>query len=143
MAFRTISLSREEAALLNPLQLAYLGDTVWETMVRSELIEHRMNVHHMHQECVRRVNAGAQARALEVIQSALSGEEQAIVRRGRNAHAHHPVPRRQGPESYASATGFEALIGFLYATGQEERLRQVYEMIRKEYGTIPGQKEEH
>ena len=52
---------KQEALLLNPLQLAYLGDTVWETMIRYELIRKRLNVHHMHQECVKKVNAQAQA----------------------------------------------------------------------------------
>ncbi len=117
---------KQEALLLNPLQLAYLGDTVWETMIRYELIRKQMNVHHMHQECVRRVNAQAQARALEKIQNILTEEEAYVVKRGKNAHAHHPAPKSQGIENYAAATGFETLIGFLYATKQDQRLAEIH-----------------
>ena len=119
--------SRQDAALLNPLQLAYLGDTVWEMMIRYDLIMKRLNVNHMHQECVKRVNAQAQAQALESIMEMLSEEEATIVKRGRNAHAHHPAPKSQGIENYSAATGFEALFGFLYATGQEDRLKELYQ----------------
>ena len=119
-------LQKKEAMLLNPLQLAYLGDTVWETMIRYDLILRRLNVHHMHQECVKRVKAQAQAETLEKIHAELKEEEAEIVRRGRNVHAHHPPPKSQGIENYAAATGFEALIGYLYITGQDERLQEIY-----------------
>ena len=122
---------KQEALLLNPLQLAYLGDTVWETMIRYELIRKRLNVHHMHQECVKKVNAQAQAAALEEIQGILTEEEMSVVRRGKNAHAHHPAPKSQGVESYAAATGFEALIGFLYATAQDERLEEIFRRVNQ------------
>ena len=128
MAIRTEeTLSPKEAAQLNPLQLAYLGDTVWETMIRYDLIRRRMNVHHMHEECVKRVNAQAQAKALEKIAGTLSKAENDIVKRGKNAHAHHPAPKSQGLENYSAATGFEALIGFLYLTGQDARVRDIFE----------------
>jgi len=122
---------KQEALLLNPLQLAYLGDTVWETMIRYELIRKRLNVHHMHQECVKKVNAQAQAAALEEIQGILTEEEMSVVRRGKNAHAHHPAPKSQGVENYAAATGFEALIGFLYATAQDERLEEIFRRVNQ------------
>jgi ribonuclease-3 family protein len=122
---------KQEALLLNPLQLAYLGDTVWETMIRYELIRKHLNVHHMHQECVKKVNAQAQAAALEEIQGILTEEEMSVVRRGKNAHAHHPAPKSQGVENYAAATGFEALIGFLYATAQDERLEEIFRRVNQ------------
>ena len=68
-----------EAAMLNPLQLAYMGDSVWEMIVRNRLILQRRNVHHMHTECVRTVNAGAQARAMRLLQPFLTEEEKAIL----------------------------------------------------------------
>ena len=116
----------QEALLLNPLQLAYLGDVVWETMIRFELIRKRLNVRHMHQECVKYVNAQSQAATLKIIFDMLSPEEQDLVRRGKNAHAHHPAPRNQGLENYSAATGFESLIGYLYLTGQDERLDEIF-----------------
>ena len=118
-----------EAALLNPLQLAYMGDAVWEIMVRSRLLSQRMNVHHMHTECVRQVNAAAQAGYMKAIRPCLTEEELAIVQRGRNAHAKHPSPKHQDPGDYAESTGFEALLGFLCMTGQEERLREIRDLI--------------
>ncbi len=119
---RNGNMTEKEAGLLNPLQLAYLGDTVWETLIRSELISRRLNVHHMHMECIRYVSAQGQAGGLKQIQEILSDPEAEIVRRGRNAHAKHPVPKNQDPGDYAAATGFEALLGYWYLTGQEERI---------------------
>ncbi len=122
-------MEEREATLLNPLQLAYMGDSVWEMMVRSRLIFQRKNVHHMHAECVRHVNAGAQARFLEIIREELTEEERAVAMRGRNAHARHPAPKHQDPADYADATGFEALLGYLYLTGQIDRLNEIQQRI--------------
>ncbi|MBO6094186.1 MAG: Mini-ribonuclease 3 [Oscillospiraceae bacterium] len=121
-------LQAQEAMMLNPLQLAYLGDAVWETMIRSELIRRHLNVRHMHQECVKYVNAKSQAKTLEKLYDFLSPEEQDLVRRGKNAHAHHPAPRNQGIENYTAATGFESLIGYLYLTGQDDRLGEIFKV---------------
>lgn len=125
-------MEKTEARLLNPLQLAYLGDTVWELLIRQELVFAKRNVNHMHHDCVSAVNAHAQAESLEKITPLLDEEEADIVRRGRNAHARHPAPRNQDPADYASATGFEALLGFLYLTGQEERILALYGSIIRE-----------
>lgn len=125
-------LDTQEASLLSPLQLAYMGDAVWECLVRGRLMQQRLNVRHMHAECVRRVNAGAQANALKQIRSRLTETESAIVLRGRNAHPKHPSPRHQDPGDYAEATGFEALVGYLYLTGQEERIREIRDIILEE-----------
>ena len=114
-----------EANLLNPLQLAYMGDAVWETMVRTRLILQHMNVHHMHSECVKKVNAAAQAQIAALLLDQLSSEETDVYLRGRNAHARHPSPKNQNPADYADSTGFEALIGFLFLTGREERLQEI------------------
>ena len=118
-------MEEREALLLNPLQLAYMGDSVWELIVRSRLVFERKNVHHMHLECVQHVNAGAQSHFLALIRQDLTEAETAVVQRGRNAHARHPSPRHQDPADYADATGFEALIGYLYLTGQEKRLQEI------------------
>ena len=122
-------MTEKEASLLSPLQLAYMGDSVWEMIVRSRLIEKRKNVKHMHQACVEEVNAGAQARCLAIIRPILTETEESIVLRGRNAHPKHPSPRNQNPGDYAEATGFEALMGYLYLTGDDKRLENLAEMI--------------
>ncbi len=122
----------EKARLLNPLQLAYLGDSVWDLLVRSRLLYAGRNVHNMHRAATGSVNAGAQAQALERMTPLLSPEEAEIARRGRNAHARHPAPRNQNPADYQAATALEALVGFLYVTGQEERLLALFQRSQEE-----------
>ena len=122
-------MNEPDASRLNALQLAYLGDSVWELIVRYDLILRRYTVHHMHSSCVSAVNANAQARILNSIQDSLSDAEAEIVRRGRNAHAKHAAPRNQSPEDYAASTGFEALLGYLYLTGQDRRIREIISLI--------------
>ncbi len=118
-----------EASLLNPLQLAYVGDAVWEILVRQHLVLLRFNVHHMHTESISRVNAKAQAGYMLQIQGKLSEDEAAIVQRGRNAHARHPSPRNQDPADYAESTAFEALLGYLYLTDNVKRLSDIISII--------------
>lgn len=125
-------MEKSEAARLNPLQLAYMGDTVWEMIVRSRLIFQKLNVHHMHTQCVASVNAAAQAKAMEKIRPEMTEEELAIFLRGRNAHARHPSPRHQDPADYAEATGFEALMGYLFLTGDEDRLQEIVRIVFEE-----------
>lgn len=107
---------------MNPLQLAYIGDTVHDLYVRSMLIGSHASVGSMHRQAVRIVSAYAQARMLEAIESRLTSEEADIARRGRNAQAKHAAPRHADPADYAHATGLEALWGYLYVTGQTKRL---------------------
>ena len=107
---------------MNVLQLAYIGDAVWELFVRNHLVRKGLNVHHMHSECIRMVNAKAQASFVEVLNGEFTPEEAELIRRGRNAHSHHPVPKNQSPEDYSLATAFEVLIGYLYLTGSAERI---------------------
>ena len=120
-----------DAGKLNSLQLAYIGDVVWEALVRTDLVLKKLNVHHMHDQCIRFVNAHAQAEWLALLRSTLTEEETEIVRRGKNAHAHHSAPKNQQPADYVAATAFEALLGYLYLTGNEERIRQISDIIMK------------
>lgn len=122
-------MDEKEAMLLNPLQLSYIGDAVWEIRVRSRLIFQRKNVRNMHTECVEAVNAAAQARFMKVILPKLSEEEKSVFLRGRNSHPHHPSPKNQDPADYAEATGFEALLGFLYLTGDHKRISELEQYI--------------
>ena len=115
-------MTQEQARLLSPLQLAYIGDTVWDLLIRSRTLWRGLNVTHMHQEAVRRVNAAAQHAALRRVEALLTPEEAAIVHRGRNAHPKHHAPKNQDPADYAAATGLEALIGYLYLKEDFERM---------------------
>ena len=125
-------MDEQEAYQLNALQLAYLGDSVWETIIRYDLVLSKLNVHHLHEQSVKRVNAGAQAAMLSAVSGILTERENEVVRRGRNSHPKHTVPKNQQPENYAASTGFEALIGYLYLTGQDDRIGRIFQIIKEQ-----------
>lgn len=120
------------ARMLNPLQLAYIGDAVWELLIRSRVIYRGRSARHVHKDAVACVNAHAQAVALRKIESALTEAEADVARRGRNAHAHHPAPKNQDAADYRAATALEALVGYLYLTGQEDRLLTLFRRSQEE-----------
>ncbi len=120
------TMSAKEAELKNPLALAFIGDTVWDLLVRGRLLGSAARVNALHRQATDMVNAGAQARALERIQPLLSQNECDIVRRGSNAHCGHSTPRNQNPVDYHAATGLEALIGWLYLCGRDTRVKELF-----------------
>ena len=120
------------ARMLNPLQLAYIGDGVWELLVRSRLIYMGRSARHVHKDAVACVNAHAQSEAFRRIEEMLTEEEVDVARRGRNAHAHHAAPKNQDAADYRAATALEALIGYLYLTGQEERLLTLFKRSQED-----------
>lgn len=132
MLFAPEDKAERDAQLLSPLQLAYIGDTVWDLMVRTGLLYTGKNVHSMHCAAVKRVNAKAQAQALLRMTESLTEEEADLVRRGRNAHSRHGAPRNQDPADYSQATGLETLIGFLYLTGRFDRLKELFSLCQAE-----------
>ena len=125
-------MEESRARMLNPLQLAYIGDAVWELLVRSRIIYKGRSARHVHKDAVACVNAHAQSEAFRRIETMLNENEADIARRGRNAHAHHAAPKNQDAADYRAATALEALIGYLYLTGQEERLLEVYKCSQEE-----------
>ena len=115
-------LSPEKARMLSPLQLAYVGDSVHALLVRTYLMEKNLKVKDMHKLATQAVNAVSQNQTLTALLPLLSEEELSIVKRGRNAHPHHNAPKSATVGEYAGATGLEALLGYLYLTGNMERL---------------------
>jgi len=113
---------------LNPLQMAYVGDTVHDLYVRSMLLSRGMSVGKMHEQAVRMVSAGAQAKMLAAIEPELSEAEADAARRGRNSQAKHAAPKHADPADYAHATGLEALWGYLYLSGQAQRLDELIKL---------------
>ena len=113
---------------LNPLQMAYVGDTVHDLYVRSMLVTRGMTVGKMHKQAVRMVSAGAQARMLEAIEPELTEKEADVARRGRNSQAKHAAPKHADPADYAHATALEALWGYLYLSGETQRLDELMRM---------------
>lgn len=125
-------LTEAEARLLSPLRLAYMGDTVWELLIRQRLLHSGKSVRHMHQGAVGGVNAAAQAEALRRIEPMLTEAERDVMLRGRNAHARHAAPKHQQQADYQAATALEAVFGYLYLTGQEERILLLFARSQEE-----------
>lgn len=126
-----------DVRMLNPLALAYIGDGVHEIMVRTYVIsKHKGTINKLNQKVVKMIKATAQAQVVRAIQEDLSEEELAIVKRGRNQKS-ATVPKNTSVGEYRQATGFEALLGWLFMTDQEERL---VEIIAKaiEIGELEG-----
>ena len=113
------------ARQLGVLELAYLGDTVCDLYVREHLVKRGYSVHEMHRRATALVNAQAQAEALERIRPLLTEEEAALVRRGKNAKAHHAAPPGVAHSVYGHSTAFETLLGSLYLTGRFDRLTEL------------------
>lgn len=111
----------------SPLVLAYLGDAVYEQIIRERLVrEGNRPVNRLHMEATKWVSAGAQANKIDSIMDRLTDEELAIFKRGRNATA-HAAPKNQDVIAYRKATGFEAVIGWLYLRGDKERILELVE----------------
>ena len=109
--------------LVNSLALAYLGDSIYEIYVRTYLSNNtNLNPHKMHVLSIKYVKASSQAEILKKLD--LSEEEKEIVRRGRNTENHH-LPKHASQEEYMYSTAFEALIGYLYLTKQNARLKEI------------------
>lgn len=125
-------LTLDQAQMLSPLQLAYVGDSVHALLVRTGLIEKNWLVKDMHRASNEAVSAVSQARELQRLLPLLTEEEGAVVRRGRNAHPHHSAPKSASVGEYAGATGLEALLGYLYLTGQTDRLRELLPYLTTE-----------
>ena len=127
----------KEVRRLNGLQLAFVGDTIYDLFVRSDVLEkHDESVQKLHKHAVARVNAGAQAKAFDRIEPLLTEEEQDVARRARNAHSR--PPKNQNPGDYSRATALEALCGYLYLSGQTDRLYALLDVIRKEEDNQDG-----
>lgn len=111
----------------SPLVLAYIGDVVYELVIRSLLVgKGNAQVNRLHRRASSLVNAAAQSAAFERIREELTEEELHVFRRGRNANS-ATMAKHATMTDYRRATGFEALMGYLYLTGQTER---IYTLVR-------------
>lgn len=105
--------------------LAYMGDAVYELYVREHLVRNSREVaNKLHRKTIKYVSAKAQEYIMNNIYELLTEEEREIYKRGRNASA-HTVPKNTDIVIYKKATGFEAIIGYLYFTGQKRRLTDI------------------
>lgn len=127
MSFK--ALDKREAGLYSPLALAFMGDSVYEQLVREKLIlSANMPAGKLHSLTVKYVCCEFQSAASERILPILTEEESDIFRRGRNAGGITP-PKHSSVREYRTATALERLFGYLYLTGRQERIEELFEII--------------
>jgi len=123
------TMTKRQAYNLSPITLAFLGDCVYEVLVREWVIKNGdANAEKLHMRAVEFVRAKAQSQAVDIIEPLLTQEEADIYKRGRNSN-NSTVPRSSNPKDYRRATGLEALFGYLHITGEGERMRELFEVI--------------
>lgn len=122
-------LSEREANAYSPLSLAFLGDSVYDTLVREYLLRKaNMPVAKLHSAKIRLVCAEFQSDAYDVLSENLTEHELSVLKRGRNATG-NTVPKHADAVQYRRATAIECLFGYLYITGQNERISQLFEVM--------------
>lgn len=127
-----LNIDRGDLLSLSTLGLAHLGDGVYEVMVRSWLVLHgKARAKDLHRATVQYVAAPAQAERVTRIQPLLTEEEEDVFRRGRNADP-HSVPKAASRAQYQTATGLEALFGWLYLQGRTDRLNELFAAMMEE-----------
>lgn len=121
-----IKLDANNASALNPLTLAYIGDAVYEIYIRAALValQPDRSVHKLHSMATGFVKAHAQSELVHILTPHLTEEELDVIRRGRNSKS-GSAPKNADIIEYRTATGFEALIGYLYIQGKVKRLMEI------------------
>ena len=118
---------------VNPLTLAYIGDGIYELIVRSVMVA-RTNTRAglLHRQTSQLVKAEAQSKMMDILLPQLSPEEESVYRRGRNAKS-ATMAKNASIGDYRRATGFEALMGYLYLTDQTARLMELVKLAVDTY----------
>lgn len=117
---------------LSPLNLAFIGDCIYEILVREKLVcNANRPVNDLHRESVKFVSAKAQTAAYEKIKPFLTEEETAVFKRGRNAKVGHN-PKSASQSEYHTATGVETLFGYLYLKDDMDRIKELFKMISED-----------
>lgn len=120
-----LGLTDMEAEVYSPLVLAYIGDCVFDLIIKSMVISKgNKQVQKLHEETSKYVQASAQSAMMRAMQPHLTEEEHAVYRRGRNTRSVSPA-KNQSITDYRRATGFEALIGYLYLKREYDRLMEL------------------
>ena len=112
----------------SPLTLAYIGDGIYDLIIRTVVVERgNRAAANLHKKSIKFVNAATQAAMIEAIREELSEEEQSVYRRGRNAKS-YTTAKNASIGDYRKATGFEALLGYLYL---QDRMDRVIELVKQ------------
>lgn len=126
----------ENPNLLSPSVLAFVGDAVYGLYVRTKLSEVNRPSGELHKLSVKFVNATAQAEAFRLIEPMLTEKELSIFKRGRNFHTGN-TPKNSTGNEYHLATGLETLFGFLYLSNQNDRAKELFNIIwQNKMGTL-------
>ncbi len=119
-----------DVSSLSPLTLAFVGDTVFDLLTRTELVcEANRPVNALHTMASKKVCAAAQAESLRKILPLLTEDETAVFKRGRNAHT-GGIPKHASSADYHYATGLESLFGWLYLKGETDRIKELYNAMQ-------------
>ena len=122
-----------------PLILAYIGDAVYDVIVRTlEISKGNRQVNKINKDSIKLVNAKAQADMIDILEEKLTEEELTIYKRGRNAKANTSA-KNASIRDYRKATGFEALIGYLYLSHKEDRM---LELVKEGFSGLENRKQE-
>lgn len=125
-------LDKNDLGQVSVLGLAYIGDGVYELLVRTWLLsQFHTAALDLHRLTVSFVNASAQAEGFASISGLLDEEEMAVFRRGRNAKVNQ-IPHHATAAEYHTATGLEALFGWLYLSGRQERIQELFSCIMRQ-----------
>lgn len=111
--------------MYSPLALAYIGDSIYDLMVKKHfVIKSNMQPEKYHKVVTSVVSANAQSAFIDSYMDKLTEKEQAVYKRGRNSSPHTKA-KNASLENYLKATGFEAVLGYLYLSEQEDRLKEI------------------
>ncbi|MCL1996976.1 MAG: ribonuclease III [Defluviitaleaceae bacterium] len=116
----------KEIEALSPGALAYIGDAVFEVMVRERIVK-TYSIHQLHKKAMPYVSAKGQSQMYNKLLEIATEEEAAILKRGRNFNA--KAPKSATVLEYRHATGVEALFGYLYLKGKNDRLYHIFEIV--------------
>ncbi len=125
---KSFDLKENDIMSYSPLTLAYIGDAVYEIIIRTIVVsDGNTQVNKMHKKSSNLVKAETQANIIKAIMDDLSEEELATYKRGRNAKSYTSA-KNASISDYRMATGFEALVGYLYLSGQTERMTEIVKL---------------
>ena len=112
----------QDVRAYSPLALAYIGDAIYDLVIRSVVVERgNCSANNLHKKTTKYVSAVAQSKMIQLLLEELNEDEEAVYMRGRNAKS-YTTAKNASVGDYRKATGFEALMGYLYLTNQTERM---------------------
>ena len=139
-AFQTLQMPDYDVRAYSPLTLAFLGDAVYELIIRTMVVTRaNTNPNLLNKQSSNLVKAATQAEMMHLLVDHLTEEERAVYRRGRNAHSATKA-KNATVTDYRTATGFEALMGYLYLQGKLTRIIDLVQMGLEERARLQSEK---